>query len=194
MTQLLQEWDGRFFLLGHNKEVQEKVFQEMDSIFGDDNRDATEDDIKNMKYLECVIKEALRLFPPVPLFGRRVTEPFEIEGYTLPVGAMITVAPVWVHRDPNHYGEDYMKFKPERFEKENSTGRHPFAYIPFSAGSRNCIGQKFALMEEKVVISSIIRNYEIVSLDRMEEVPGVPDLILRPPKGFNVRLNSRQKV
>jgi cytochrome P450 family 4 subfamily V len=182
------------FLLGHHKEVQDKVFQEMESIFGDDDRDATEDDIKSMKYLDCVIKETLRLFPPVPLFGRRVIEPFEIEGYQLPVGAMVTVGPVWIHRDPKHYGEDYMKFKPERFEKENATGRHPFAYVPFSAGSRNCIGQKFALMEEKVVLSSIVRNYEIKSMDQMNEVPGVPDLILRPPKGFNVRLTHRRKV
>lgn len=81
-----------------------------------------------------------------------------LEGYQLPVGAMVTIAPIWIHRDPKHYGEDYMKFKPERFEKENATGRHPFAYVPFSAGSRNCIGTFEFCMRRKSRLIGTVRT------------------------------------
>lgn len=73
---------------------------------------------------------------------RIVNNPASVsDGYHVPAGAMVNIAVLWIHRDRNIYGEDYLEFKPERFEKENAAGRHPFAYIPFSAGSRNCIGK-----------------------------------------------------
>lgn len=92
-----------------------------------------------MKYLNCVIKETLRLYPSVPLIGRLLGEQTMINGIKLPVGAHVHILISALHRDPNHFPNPE-RFDPERFTLENSQNRHAFAYIPFSASQRNCIG------------------------------------------------------
>lgn len=117
-----------------------------------------------MKYLNAVVKEGLRMFPPVPLFARRVTEDFESgndcnfaplllvvfliwkgflasAGYKIPVGSTAMVIPFLIHRNPKVWDKPD-EFRPERFLSENhDQERHAFSYVPFSAGARNCIGE-----------------------------------------------------
>nr|CAD7448371.1 unnamed protein product [Timema bartmani] len=125
--------------LALNQDVQDKAAEELKAIFGDSNRDATFRDIQEMKYLEMVIKEAQRLFPSVPMFVRNLKEDVKVDGYTLPKGANVTIVNIIMHRDASLF-PDPEKFDPERFSPENSQGRHPYQYVPFSAGPRNCIG------------------------------------------------------
>ncbi|RXG57808.1 cytochrome P450 4V2 [Armadillidium vulgare] len=166
------------YLLGQHPEIQDKAYEEIESIFGSSDRDATSSDIREMKYLECCIKESLRLFPSVPAFGRELNEDVIIDGYTVPKGTSTMIFVYQLHRDPEVF-PDPNTYKPERFFPENYANRSPYAYIPFSAGPRNCIGQKFALMEEKVILSTFLRKYRVESILKMEELNVAPEVILR---------------
>ncbi|XP_058145994.1 cytochrome P450 4V2 [Dasypus novemcinctus] len=178
------------YLLGSYPEVQRRVDSELDAVFGKSDRPVTVEDLKRLKYLDCVIKEALRLFPSVPLFGRTLNEDCEIGGFTVSKGSEAVIVPYALHRDPRYFPEPE-EFQPERFFPENVQGRHPYAYVPFSAGPRNCIGQKFAVMEEKTILSCLLRQFWVESNQKREELGLVGDLILRPNNGIWIKLKKR---
>lgn len=143
-----------------------------------------------MKHLERVIKESMRLYPPVPFIGRILSEDVQLDQYTLPKGTAIKLAIYYLHRDTRFFPEPET-FDPSRFLPENTVSRHPYAYLPFSAGPRNCVGQKFAMYEEKSVLSSVIRNYKITSIEKRDEINLISELILRTHHGINVKLERR---
>nr|QZM07473.1 cytochrome P450 monooxygenase CYP4C131 [Lasioderma serricorne] len=180
------------FLLGNHVDVQDKVAQELHDIFQDDvDRPITTKDLGEMKYLERVVKESLRLYPSVPFIARKLTKDIECDGLIIPESCSVAIHIYNVHRDPNHFPEPN-RFDPDRFLPENTRNRHPYAYIPFSAGPRNCIGQKFALNEEKTVLANFLRNYEIKSKQTAEEITLISELILRPLGGLQVALAPRK--
>ncbi|XP_015687266.1 cytochrome P450 4V2 [Protobothrops mucrosquamatus] len=178
------------YLLASHSEIQRKVHNELDEVFGDSDHHITMEDLKKLRYLECVIKEALRLFPSVPFFARILNEECHIRGYKIPKGTDVIILPYALHRDPDNF-PDPEEFRPERFFPENSTGRHPYSYIPFSAGPRNCIGQRFALLEEKTILATILRHFWIETKQTCDEVGMAAKLILRPSKGIWIQLKKR---
>ncbi|XP_073670498.1 cytochrome P450 4V8 isoform X2 [Paramisgurnus dabryanus] len=180
-------------LLGTHPEVQRKAQQELFEVFGESERPVNTEDLKKLRYLECVIKEALRLFPSVPFFARAICEDTKINGYRVPKGANAIIVTYALHRDPRYFPEPE-EFRPERFMPENTVGRHPYAYIPFSAGLRNCIGQRFAIMEEKVILASILRSFNIVACQKREDLRPLGELVLRPEQGIWITLERRKKL
>ncbi|XP_062932780.1 cytochrome P450 4V2 [Cynocephalus volans] len=178
------------YLLGSYPEVQKKVDNELDEVFGKHKCPASLEDLKKLKYLECVIKETLRLFPSVPLFARTLNEDCEVAGYRVVKGTEAVIIPYALHRDPKYFPNPE-EFQPERFFPENAQGRHPYAYVPFSAGPRNCIGQKFAMMEEKTILSCILRQFWVESYQKREELGLSGQLILRPCNGIWIKLKRR---
>ncbi|KYN45369.1 Cytochrome P450 4C1 [Trachymyrmex septentrionalis] len=167
------------FLLGNNLEHQEKVHEELEEIFGDSEVPASVKELSQLKYLERVIKETLRIFPSVPLIMRELEEDVKIDHYTLLKGTSVTLAILLTHRNPAVW-PDPLKFDPDRFLPENSQNRNPYAYIPFSAGPRNCIGQRFALLEEKTVLTAILRKWRVKSVKTIDTIEYGGSLILRP--------------
>ncbi|XP_055372835.1 cytochrome P450 4e2-like [Condylostylus longicornis] len=149
-------------LLSRHQEVQRKAYDEQVLLFGSKDLhkiDPSYQDVQEMKYLELVIKESLRMYPSVPIILRRVTEPLYLDGKLIPVGTEIAIHIFAMGYSEQNYKNPY-KFDPERFLDRNET--NPFEYVPFSAGPRNCIGQKFAMLEMKSLLSHIIRNFEIL--------------------------------
>ncbi|XP_061440380.1 cytochrome P450 4V2 [Rhineura floridana] len=179
------------YLLASHPEAQRKVHSELDEVFGDSDRHITMDDLKELRYLDCVIKEALRLFPSVPLLARTLSEECYIRGFKIPKGINAIIVPYAVHREPDVFPEPE-EFRPERFFPENAAGRHPYAYVPFSAGPRNCIGQRFAQMEEKTVLATILRHFRVESVQKRDQLGPVGELILRPSQGIWIQLKRRE--
>ncbi|XP_035217884.1 cytochrome P450 4C1-like isoform X2 [Stegodyphus dumicola] len=153
------------YLLGLYPEVQEKVVQELNDIFGDDiHRDVTCDDLKNMKYLDKVLKEVMRIYPAAPLIAINYKENKKIGNYVVPKDTLCLLCLYKLHRDEKYFPNPE-EFDPERFSPENCKARHPHSYIPFSVGQRTCIGYQFALMEVKVILSKLLQKFKFTSLD-----------------------------
>ncbi|XKL63085.1 hypothetical protein PGB90_005449 [Kerria lacca] len=180
------------YLLGAYPHHQKKVVEELNTIFGDSDRVVKMQDLNEMKYLERIIKDALRLFPSVPFIGRKLKEKTTIGNYILPEGAHLIIHLYHIHRCSDQF-PDPEKFNPDNFLPENILKRHPYSYVPFSAGPRNCIGQKFALIEEKIILSQILRNYRIESTKKFEEMSLISELVLRPLNGIQIKITRRIK-
>ncbi|XP_075215349.1 cytochrome P450 4C1-like isoform X3 [Lycorma delicatula] len=181
------------FILGHNPDIQECLFEELDEVFGDSDREVTMEDLNRLSYLDRIIKETLRLFPSVPCIIRKLYSDLDLghEGYIIPATTNVVVLPYTLHRNSKYYPNPE-KFDPDRFLPEEVQKRHPFAYIPFSGGPRNCIGQKFAGIEMKVVLSSIFRKMRVLSFTKLNEVKPVPGIILRSATPYVVKLIPRK--
>ncbi|XP_037716445.1 cytochrome P450 4e2 [Drosophila subpulchrella] len=148
------------YLLSRHQDEQRKLFEEQCEVMGGTglDRDATFQEISQMKYLDLYIKEAQRIYPSVPFIGRFTDKDYVIDGDLVPEGTTLNLGIVMLGYNEKVF-KDPHKFRPERFELEKPG---PFEYVPFSAGPRNCIGQKFALLEIKTVVSKIIRNFEVL--------------------------------
>ena len=169
-------------------------------------RNPTYQDIQDMKYLELVIKETQRLYPSVPFIGRECTESMYIDKNLIPKGTALLVFIMGMGYNEKYFSDPY-KVDPDRFSAENLDKRlSAFDYIPFSAGPRNCIGQKFAMLEMKSVISKVIRNFiitppidDLISKDgyeRWEQTEYDPKLssllTLKSDNGILIRLKRRE--
>ncbi|XP_031636156.1 probable cytochrome P450 4ac1, partial [Contarinia nasturtii] len=163
------------------EDVQQKLYEEILTI-GDDMN------YNNLTYMDAVIKEALRLYPPVPFIGRVLGEDTIIDNVKLPAKTIIHIVIFMLHCDPKYF-PDPEKFDPNRFI--NNEIKHPFAYVPFSAGQRNCIGQKFAMMELRTAVGEIIKNFKLVPITKPEDVVIISDLILRARDPIRVKFVPR---
>ncbi|KAK0412030.1 hypothetical protein QR680_005990 [Steinernema hermaphroditum] len=161
--------------MGQMPDIQEKLYLELDEIFKGEDRDVTMEDLNKMKYLEQCMKETIRILPTVPMIGRRITEDTILNGYEIPAGVTVMVAPFATQRDPRFYPNPDI-FDPERFTLDQISKRSPYSFLPFSAGPRNCIGQK---------------KYRVISTLSELENRGLPELILKPSKGFPIRIEPR---
>lgn len=179
------------FLLAQNPDHQERCVNELSEIFEDDDRAPTMKDIREMRFLEQCIKETLRLYPSVPLIARRVTDNLRCGKYTIPMGSNILIFPYATHRLEKYYPNPEC-FDPDRFSPEQCEKRHPYAFIPFSAGPRNCIGYKFAFIEIKTVISTILREFELLPVEGKTQINPIFRITVRASGGLHIQLQPRK--
>jgi len=150
---------------------------------------------KQLRYLEQCMNEAMRLYSPVPVLARECCAgDAELGGRRIPEGTAMLVS-IWaMHTSPAIWGADAREFVPERFSRERSAGRHAYAFMPFSQGPRNCIGQHLALNEAKVVLGSLLRRFAL-RLAPGERAPDTDSYIIpvRPSRPLRVLLAPRRR-
>ncbi|XP_063919121.1 cytochrome P450 4C1-like [Zophobas morio] len=174
-----------------HKDVQDRIVEEMGEVLGDLKKKPTCNDLQEMRYLERAIKEVLRMYPSVHFISRKLGEDMVTRcGHTISKGSMVNLHIYDLHHNPEIY-PDPEKFDPDRFLPENSQTRHPFAYLPFSAGARNCIGKKFAMLELKTAICGILANFVLEPIDSASTIVLVADIVLRTKEGIKVRFVPR---
>lgn len=120
-------------MIAMHKKVQDKIVASFREVFSSVDDPVTSSALTKLPYLKMVIKESMRLFPIFPIIFRKVTHEFELNGYTMPVGAHFLMSPYILHRDKSIWGEDAEDFVPERWEQERIKKVHQYAYLPFSS-------------------------------------------------------------
>ncbi|MCB0112199.1 MAG: cytochrome P450, partial [Caldilineaceae bacterium] len=176
-----------FYLLSQNPEAEAKLHAELARELA--GRTPTMADLPRLSYTKMVIEETLRLYPPAWGVGRQSVDADLVGGYAIPPNASLTLPFYVLHRDPRWW-EDPERFDPDRFTPERSARRHKFAYLPFGAGPRQCIGNNFAMMEAQLVLATVAQRY------RLKLVPGHrvepnPIFVLRTSDGLPMFIERR---
>jgi cytochrome P450 len=177
-----------FYLLSQHPDVEDKLLAELVTVI-DSTRTPTVDDIPKLKFTEKVLRESMRLYPPVWSMGRSVGNDYTLGQYTVPAGSTIMMSQYVMHRDSRYYNEPD-QFDPERWSSEARSSLPRFSYFPFGGGIRACIGEPFAWMEGILVLATIGRQW------KMHLVPGHrveldPAITLRPKYGMKMKLERR---
>uniref|UniRef100_A0A182K767 Rho-GAP domain-containing protein n=1 Tax=Anopheles christyi TaxID=43041 RepID=A0A182K767_9DIPT len=160
--------------------IQERVYQEIVNEIGADFCDLSLSTLNNLHYMELVIKESLRLFPPVPVIARIATEDTELLGERLTRGTSVAIDIYTMHHSDDYF-PDAERFNPDRFKgARDAQTFNPYTYIPFSAGSRNCIGQKFAQYELKSTLVKLLQRFQIRLVDANYVPTLKAEIVLKP--------------
>ena len=176
-----------WMLLSEYPQVQYKLLAELEEVLN--VRSPSIEDIPRLRYTEMVIKEAMRLYPPVPMIPRKAVADTEIDGYSIPAGCVLIMSQWVMHRHPRYFSEP-LTFIPERwrdnFEKTLPRG----IYFPFGDGPRICVGKSFALMEAVLLLATIAQKFQIKLVPDFEITPQVA-VALRPRNGIKVLVTKR---
>jgi cytochrome P450 len=176
-----------WYLLGEHPEAEARLHAEIDA-----NPEVPVPSLQQMEalpYSNMVIREAMRLYPPVWVVSRRTIEPDQLAGYTVPADTDVFFSPYFVHRHPDFWN-DAERFIPERFARNDEDERPRLTYLPFSAGAHHCIGETLAIFEMLVHLNRFARRFR---LRRIEDSPVEFEALinLRATRPFIMRLESR---
>ncbi|TGZ38590.1 hypothetical protein DBV15_11251, partial [Temnothorax longispinosus] len=185
-------------LLAEHKDIQDRVRNEVNTALQKNEQKFTMKLLQELPYLERCIKEALRLYPSVFAISRITGEDVKLQSYLVPAGTSLHLNIYGVHRDPNFWSNPEV-FEPDRFLPEKIRHRHPYSYLPFSAGPRNCIGkllryepfvgQRFAMLEMKAMIAPLVHNFYLEPIDYLKNLQPKLDLSYLVPAGTFLHLN-----
>jgi cytochrome P450 len=175
-----------FHLLSRHPEILERLRAEAETVLGD--RAPGAGDLQSLPFTEQVLRESMRLYPPIWAVERRAVVEDGLGGYRIPAGSTMVLSPWVTHRHPAFW-DDPETFDPDRFSGERSAERPPLAYIPFGAGPRFCVGGHFAMVEALVVTAMVARRWRLRPVEGRSVIP-LPGITLRPAGGVWVRLEE----
>lgn len=150
--------------------IQAKVCSEIKQVFPSHHTEVTPEALKQLIYTEMALKETLRLCPAVPFAARSNVKPIELDGIHIPQRQIFCFNFFALHRRKDFWGDESERFDPHRFSPENSRNRHPYAYLPFSGGFRNCIGGRYAINSLKIMLLRILQNFHIDTSLKREDM------------------------
>ncbi|XP_075147075.1 cytochrome P450 313a4 isoform X2 [Haematobia irritans] len=171
-------------LLAMFPEYQEKAFEELFSIFPQRGKfNVTYENLQNMVYIDMILHESMRVMAPVPIVARQNCQDVQLSnGIVLPAGVQIALNIFTMHRRKDIWGPNAHLFNPENFLPSNMEGRHPFAFIPFTKGLRNCIGWRYGLLLAKVALAKLLRNYKFATEFKYEDLKFIEGVVLKLKK------------
>jgi len=178
-----------FWLLSSYAAAEAKLAEELERVLG--SRTPIVADLPNLPYVERVVKESMRLYPPAWVMGREAVGECEVGGYRMPAGTTALMSQWVVHRDPR-YHRDPQRFDPDRWTAGYEKEMPRLAYFPFGGGARQCIGAGFAMTEARLVLAAVAQRF------RMEHAPGhrvepYASITLRPKEGIRMGLAARSR-
>lgn len=181
-------------LLALHPEIQTKAFEEIVKIFPSEESEITLESLSKLDYLDRVMKESLRLAPTVHALAREATEDFEISpGKIIPKGSIFVINIYGLHRRVDLWGEDALNFNPDRFLPENFVDKQQL-FIPFSAGKRNCIGYRYALVSFKIMMVKLLRKFEFSTNLKAHEIQFNRQIALKLVGEHSVSVQKRRHV
>jgi cytochrome P450 len=176
-----------WYALSENPAVEARLHEELRAVLGGRAPEAA--DFPRLPYLQAVMNEVLRLYPPAYILARETVAPMEIGGYSMPLGSTIIFSQWVMHRDPRYY-DDPDVFRPERWLDGLADRLPPGAYFPFGDGPRRCIGQGFALLEAAIVTATLAQKFSF-RLVPGHPIVAEPLVTLRPRHGILMNLHAR---
>ena len=176
-----------WYLLSQNPDCERRCHEEVDSVL--QGRLPTVEDLPRLHYVEMVMAESMRLYPPAWAMGRYARNDFQLGEYRLPAQTTVLISQFVTHRDPRYF-PDPLRFDPQRFTAEAKSKRAKFTYFPFGAGVRQCIGESFAWMEGVLVLATFLQKWKL-RLVPNQCVEPQPLITLRPKYGMRMQVEAR---
>jgi cytochrome P450 len=178
-----------WYLLSQHRDVEERVHAELDGLLGGER--PTFGDVRAMEYTEAVLNEAMRLYPPVYTIFREPQVDVRLGGYRVPEGSAVMLSQWAVHRSPR-YWDAPLTFDPDRWLDERADKRHRFAYFPFGAGPRFCIGKQLSMLEARLILGTVCQEYRLEYLrDEPFDLRG--SLTMHPRQPIEMRVVDRER-
>lgn len=159
-------------MLAIHQDYQDRVVKELRSIFASVDEPVTMDSLQQMPWIDLVVKEVVRLFPALPIIARTCTEDLNITRGVVPKGTVLSFLLHLINRDQKYWGANANDFYPERFHHDNMNNQnvHPYSYMSFSKGPRNCIGAKYGQMSLKILLAILLRHFKFTTTMKMQDI------------------------